>query len=88
MTGVNGLEVWLTGTRAELDAATAALTAAGHLVQRGTRHALTGADAGRYRLYLRLNVAAAAGRPVRDSGTGGGSLIDLDAARAIRRRPA
>lgn len=85
---MTGLEVWLTGSHAELDAATAALTDAGHLAQRGTRHALTGTDAGRYRLYLRLNVAAAAGRPVRDSGTEGGALIDLDAARATRRRPA
>ncbi|MFU8875895.1 hypothetical protein [Micromonospora sp. SL4-19] len=54
---LSGLEVWLTGTPAELDAAAAALTAAGHLAQPGTRHPLTGADSGRYRLYLRLTVA-------------------------------
>ncbi|MFF0152628.1 hypothetical protein [Micromonospora sp. NPDC005203] len=85
MTGLNGLEVWLTGTRAELDAATAVLTAAGHLVQRGTRHALTGTDAGRYRLYLRLNIATTATRTAREPNTGGGALIDLDTARAHRR---
>ncbi|MDM4720876.1 hypothetical protein QTQ03_15220 [Micromonospora sp. WMMA1363] len=86
MPGVNGLEVWLTGTRAELDAATDALTAAGHLVQRGTRHALTGTDAGRYRLYLRLSVAAAEQpRTVTDTTTAGGALIDLAAVRAHRR---
>ncbi|WP_433648987.1 hypothetical protein ACQP2C_18755 [Micromonospora zamorensis] len=85
MTGLNGLEMWLTGTRTELNAATAALTAAGHLVQRGTRHALTGTDAGRYRLYLRLNIAATATRSAREPDVRGGALIDLDAARAHRR---
>ncbi|MDG9678245.1 hypothetical protein [Micromonospora sp. DH14] len=79
MAGPHGLEVWLIGTRAELDAATAALTDAGHVVQRGTRHALTGADAGRYRLYLRLSVAA--GR----RSTGRGAVVDLAAERASRR---
>ncbi|WP_107078534.1 hypothetical protein, partial [Micromonospora sp. MH33] len=68
---------------AELDALTAALAAAGHLTQRGTRRALTGADAGRHRLYLRLTVAAVK-RPGR-APEQGGALIDLDAARAHRR---
>ncbi|MET9302311.1 hypothetical protein [Micromonospora aurantiaca] len=80
---LSGAEVWLTGTPAELDALTAALTAAGHLTQRGTRRALTGADAGRHRLYLRLTVTAAK-RPGRTPEQGG-ALIDLDAARAHRR---
>ncbi|RBJ04934.1 hypothetical protein DRA43_12890, partial [Micromonospora provocatoris] len=70
---------------AELDAATAALTAAGHLAQCGTRWPLTGADAGRHRLYLRLTVAAAPRRPTRAPDTATGALIDLGAARAHRR---
>ncbi|MCT2277270.1 hypothetical protein M3G91_06510 [Micromonospora chalcea] len=81
---LSGAEVWLTGTPAELDALTAALTAAGHLTQRGTRRALTGADTGRHRLYLRLTVTAAAKRPARGPEQGG-ALIDLDAARTHRR---
>ncbi|WP_431901251.1 hypothetical protein [Micromonospora chalcea] len=81
---LSGAEVWLTGTPAELDALTAALTAAGHLTQRGTRRALTGADTGRHRLYLRLTVTAAAKRPARGPEQGG-ALIDLDAVRAHRR---
>ncbi|SCF05506.1 hypothetical protein GA0070562_5660 [Micromonospora tulbaghiae] len=79
-----GLEVWLTGTQAELDAATAALTAAGRVVQHGTRRPLTGADAGRHRLYLRLTVATGR-QPTRAPDTSRGALIDLDAARAHRR---
>ncbi|MBM7079118.1 hypothetical protein [Micromonospora humida] len=48
--------MWLAGTPAELDAATRALTAAGHLAYQGQRRMLTGADAGRAQLYLRLNI--------------------------------
>ncbi|MFU8854321.1 hypothetical protein ACNAW0_25545 [Micromonospora sp. SL1-18] len=79
------LEVWLTGTPAELDAAVAALTAAGRLAQRGTRRPLIGSDAGRHRLYLRLTIAARTGRPASTSDTAGGALIDLGTARAHRR---
>ncbi|SCF33998.1 hypothetical protein [Micromonospora mirobrigensis] len=79
-----GLEVWLTGTLAELNAATAALAAAGRVVQHGTRRPLTGADAGRHRLYLRLTVAAAK-QPTRAPDASRGALIDLDSARAHRR---
>ncbi|MFC4146807.1 hypothetical protein ACFO0M_11145 [Micromonospora mangrovi] len=79
-----GLEVWMTGTPAELDAATAALTVAGRMVQHGTRRPLTGADAGRHRLYLRLAVATGK-QPTRAPDNTGGALIDLDAARAHRR---
>ncbi|MEU5724686.1 hypothetical protein ABZ783_23055 [Micromonospora sp. NPDC047738] len=82
---LTGLEIWLTGTPAELDAATAALVTTGHLTQRGTRWPLTGNDAGRCRLYLRLNVTTTAKRPGRAPDTTGGALIDLDAARAHRR---
>ncbi|WP_434090194.1 hypothetical protein [Micromonospora carbonacea] len=74
----------MTGTPAELDAATAALAAAGRMVQHGTRRPLTDADAGRYRLYLRLAVATGK-QPTRAPETSGGALIDLDAARAHRR---
>ncbi|MFI6261359.1 hypothetical protein [Micromonospora sp. NPDC051006] len=84
---LSGLEVWLTGTPAELDAATAALADAGHLTQRGTRQPLTGTDAGRYRLYLRLSVTAGRQRRTGVPDATGGALIDLAAARA-QRRPA
>ncbi|MEU7842626.1 hypothetical protein AB0B39_16870 [Micromonospora sp. NPDC049114] len=80
------MEVWLSGTRAELDAATAALADLGHVIQQGQRWPMGGVDAGRYRLYLRLTVATTAAavrhRPAPD---GGGELIDLTAARALRR---
>ncbi|MEU5907929.1 hypothetical protein ABZ780_26605 [Micromonospora sp. NPDC047467] len=77
------MEVWLSGTRAELDAATAALADLGHVIQQGQRWPMGGVDAGRYRLYLRLAVTAAARhRPAPDAG---GELIDLTAARALRR---
>ncbi|WUP52325.1 hypothetical protein OG994_12740 [Micromonospora globbae] len=83
---LSGLEVWLTGTPAELDAATAALTDAGHLTQHGIRRPLTGTDAGRYRLYLRLTLTATGRRaPAADTADAGGALIDLAAARAHRR---
>ncbi|MFI6254568.1 hypothetical protein ACIBCL_00455 [Micromonospora zamorensis] len=82
---LSGLEVWLTGTPAELDAITAALVDAGHLTQHGTRRPLTGADAGRYRLYLRLSVTADRQRPAGTPHASGGALIDLTAARAARR---
>ncbi|MFV2099815.1 hypothetical protein [Micromonospora sp. LOL_024] len=79
---LSGLEIWLTGTPAELAAATAALTAAGHrIAQRGTRRPLTGADAGRCRLYLRLSVATAAHPSGRTPATSGAALLDLDTAR-------
>lgn len=56
MAPITGLEVWLTGTPTELDAATHALAAAGRLAQRGQHHPMTGADTGRARLYLRLTI--------------------------------
>ncbi|MFY1657075.1 hypothetical protein [Micromonospora sp. WMMD1274] len=77
------LEVWMTGTPAELDAVTAILTAAGRVVQHGTRWPLTGAD-GRHRLYLRLTVTAGK-QATRAPDTSRGALIDLDIARAHRR---
>ncbi|QKW12389.1 hypothetical protein [Verrucosispora sp. NA02020] len=82
---LSGLEIWLTGTPAELDAATAALTAAGHrLAQRGTRRPLTGTDAGRHRLYLRVSVATTARRSGQAPDLSGAALLDLNAARTQR----
>lgn len=79
---LSGLEIWLTGTPAELDAIAAALTAAGHrIAQRGTRRPLTGTDAGRCRLYLRLSIATATRPSGRAPDTGGAALLDLDTAR-------
>ncbi|WP_431926931.1 hypothetical protein [Micromonospora wenchangensis] len=82
-----GAELWLIGTPSELDAITRALSTAGHRVYTGPRTPLTGGDAGRYRLYLRLSVTTAAGQPrqVPDTTAAGGALVDLAAARARRR---
>lgn len=84
------MEVWITGTPAELDAAEAALHAIAYVAFTSARYPMAGADAGRYRTYLRLAVPTTptaaprrpASAPKRD-----GALIDLDTARA-RRRPA
>ncbi|WP_422119905.1 hypothetical protein [Micromonospora haikouensis] len=79
------------GTPAELDAATDALTAVAYVVQLGDRHPLVGADAGRWRVFLRLalTTAPAAGRrPAPTPTDRGGALVDLDAARAHRRQHA
>lgn len=74
---LSGLEVWLTGTPAELDAATRALAAAGHLAWRGQHRLLTGSDAGRARLYLRLTVTPTrrTGRPGRPASGDGGTVL-------------
>ncbi|WP_238432909.1 hypothetical protein [Micromonospora tarensis] len=53
---LSGLEIWLAGTPAELDAAVRALTTAGRLAWRGAPRPMTGADAGRARMYVRLTV--------------------------------
>lgn len=74
----SGLEIWLVGTATELDAAVTALAATGRFAQRGTRHAMAGADSGRYRLYLRLAVTPTARRPGRaQSVPTDPSLLDL-----------
>ncbi|MEU4772816.1 hypothetical protein [Micromonospora sp. NPDC023644] len=74
---LSGLEVWLTGTPAELDAAARALAVAGHVAWRGPHRPLTGADAGRVRLYLRLNVTPTwrTGRPTRSVSGDGGTVL-------------
>ncbi|MER7268925.1 hypothetical protein ABT344_11540 [Micromonospora carbonacea] len=82
------MEAWLIGTPAELDAATAALTAVAYVVQLGDRHPLVGADAGRWRLFLRLALTTAPTahrRPAPPPAGAGGALVDLDTARAGRR---
>lgn len=86
-----GAEMWAIGTAAELDAITAVLTAAGQIIHCGTRHRMAGADTGRYRIYLRLTIAApapapgpASRRPAAPT-THEAAVLDLDAARARRR---
>ncbi|MEU1751995.1 hypothetical protein ABZ436_04960 [Micromonospora matsumotoense] len=83
------MEAWLIGTPAELDAAIAALTAVAYVAQTGDRNPLAGADAGRHRVFLRLALTtapAAHRRPAPASADQGGALVDLDTARATRRR--
>ncbi|MDI5942585.1 MULTISPECIES: hypothetical protein [unclassified Micromonospora] len=82
---LTGLEVWLSGTPAELAAAVGVLAAAGHIAWHSARRPITGTDAGRHRLYLRLTVAAERPRPATDTSAARGALIDLDTARATRR---
>jgi hypothetical protein len=53
---INDLEVWLMGTPSEVDAALAALHAAGRVTAVSKPQLLYGADAGRVRRYLRLSV--------------------------------
>ncbi|AGZ39595.1 hypothetical protein [Actinoplanes friuliensis] len=81
---LTGLEIWLNGTDAELDAALIALNEAGRLLWRSTRRRLHGTgDQGRHSVHLRLAVAAEV-RPVSQRGTAGADLIDLDAVRQAR----
>ncbi|WP_409074242.1 hypothetical protein [Micromonospora chalcea] len=74
---LSGLEIWLAGTPTELDAATRALTAAGRLAWQGPRRPMTGTDAGRARLYLRLTVTPARRgvRPASPVSDGGGTVL-------------
>lgn len=80
------MEAWLIGTPAELDTAIAVLTGVAYVAQLSDRHPLTGADTGRHRVFLRLALTTTA--PTRPAPTpaAGGALIDLDTARATRRR--
>ena len=57
---LSGLELWLSGTPAELDAAARILAGIGRVVAASPRHRLTGADAGRWRVYARIAVASPA----------------------------
>ncbi|WP_431728246.1 hypothetical protein [Verrucosispora sp. TAA-831] len=58
-----GLEVWAVGTYEEITALRAQLGAAGRLVEVGTPHVLAGADAGRYRQYIRASLRTSEGSP-------------------------
>jgi hypothetical protein len=66
---LTGLEIFLTGTPTELDAAARVLGRIGRILYASPRHRLTGADAGRWRVYARLAVPAAAPVPA-PTGTG------------------
>jgi len=57
------LEVWLSGTHHELNAAVAALDTAGRLGWTSPRIPLAGPDRGRHRLALHLHVALTAATP-------------------------
>jgi hypothetical protein len=59
---LTGLEVWLAGTVAELDAATDALAALGRVAWR-SRTTLPAAEYGRAHRYLRLSIATARPAP-------------------------
>ncbi|MFF3864580.1 hypothetical protein [Micromonospora sp. NPDC001898] len=81
----------MTGTPAELDTAIRTLTAVAYVAQVSDRHPLTGTDAGRHRVFLRLALTTtttdtpAARRSDPAPAGRGGALIDLDTARAARR---
>jgi hypothetical protein len=56
-TPLAGLELFLTGIPAELDAAALVLGRIGRILYASPRHRLAGADTGRLRVYVRLHVA-------------------------------
>ncbi|NBE81256.1 hypothetical protein GVV04_09670 [Micromonospora sp. NEAU-HG-1] len=69
--------MWLAGTPAELDAAVRALTAAGRLAWHGARRSMTGLDAGRARMYVRLTVTPTRreARPARPDSDEGAAVL-------------
>ncbi|BCJ27927.1 hypothetical protein [Actinocatenispora sera] len=78
MAALTGVEVWLNGSKDELRAAWAALHRLGTVTHLGELHPLE--QPGRFRLYLRLSIAAAAApaAPAHPaSGTAGGSSLPL-----------
>jgi hypothetical protein len=79
---VDDLEIWLTGTPSDLDAAGHALGRIGRIVYRSPRHTMAGADAGRDRVYARIAVTATpAGQTSRRAeldATAPSRLVDLD----------
>jgi hypothetical protein len=78
MTTLNGVEVWLNGGKDELRAAWAALHRLGTVTHLGELHPLE--QPGRFRLYLRLSIAATAvpPAPARPAGgTAAGSSLPL-----------
>ncbi|WP_143194237.1 hypothetical protein [Micromonospora sp. CB01531] len=56
-----GLEVWAVGTYEELTGLRAQLAGGGRLLEVGDPHVLAGADAGRYRQYIRVYVRTSEG---------------------------
>ena len=58
MASIADLEVWLTGTRAQLDSARAALGSVGRTAYESDTWRLFGPDAGRHRQYIRIVVTA------------------------------
>ncbi|MET7709141.1 hypothetical protein [Micromonospora sp. NPDC005413] len=74
---LSGLEIWLAGTPTELDAAIRALTAAGRIAWQGPRRPMTGPDAGRARMYVRLSVAPTrrTNRPARPDTNEGATVL-------------
>ncbi|WP_371409821.1 hypothetical protein OG423_15610 [Micromonospora zamorensis] len=74
---LSGLEIWLAGTSAELDSAVRALTAAGRFAWQGPRRPMTGPDAGRARMYVRLSVTPTrrTNRPARPDTDEGATVL-------------
>ena len=81
---LTGLEIWLNGTDAELDAALITLNDVGRLLWRSTRRRLNGTgDQGRHSVYVRLAIATQT-RPIPQRDTATRDVIDLDAVRQAR----
>jgi hypothetical protein len=81
------LEIWLVGTRTDVDAALAILAEAGNRRFTSREHRMTGTDTGRVRRYLRITrTGAATGGPVRRGRepVAGQGVIDLNTARDKR----
>jgi hypothetical protein len=57
---LTGLEIFLTGTPAELDAAARVLGQIGRIMYASPRRRMVGPEASRSRVYVRLHVATAA----------------------------
>ncbi len=58
MAAIADLEVWLTGTRAQIEAARKALSSTGRTAYESSTHRLAGVDAGRHRQYVRIVATA------------------------------
>lgn len=74
-----GLEIWLAGTPAELDAAARLLGRLGVVAYRSHPAPMTGADAGRVRMYARVRVTTTTAVATPTTPDRGPALIDLAA---------